>query len=168
MKAPSVRMRSHSLQSAGARPAQAVPEPPDGGSSWHVLVIAELRTLRLGLRDLLRTNGCHVSVASGGHQAMLMARQQQPDVVVVSLPLPVLSAASTVQALRMEYGSELPVMALTPPGRRALARELRPCCVFELPFQVQQLAQGLERHPARAAGKRLLVRRQGPRAVSRR
>jgi DNA-binding response OmpR family regulator len=119
-----------------------------------VLVIAEPLGLRLQLRDLLRTNQRQVSAAASGHQAMLLAQQQAPDMVVASLPLHVLSAASTVQALRMEYGSALPVLALTPPGRQTLASELQASQVLELPFDAQQLEDAVGHHLTHATNTR--------------
>ncbi len=70
---------------------------------------------------------------------MQRASPRQPDLVVVDLPLNLLSGEATLQALRMEFGHALPVIALVPRKHQALARNLRAATILEVPFEVADL-----------------------------
>ena len=107
----------------------------------RVLAIAESAPRRDFLRRAAADgDGRAVDACAGGHHALVMARNARPDVVVIQLPLRLLSAEATVQALRMEHGEGLPVVALAPAGRGDLAAGLQPCLMLEGPIEQHEIA----------------------------
>ena len=100
--------------------------PPQSGHSLHVLVVdddpksIELIATRLqGLADV-------VDRATGGRQAIEMAKQQPPDLVVLDLMMPEVNGFEVVEALRAyPPTASLPILVVTamdvsPPDRARL------------------------------------------------
>ena len=84
-------------------------------SKPKVLVVEDDRTLREALRYNLVAEGYVVVVAEDGGDGLFMARQEDPDVVVLDLMLPTLSGTEVCKALRRD-GSIVPVIMLTARG----------------------------------------------------
>lgn len=82
----------------GARPAP------------RVLVADDEHVLRLMLRAALTRAGCEVVEASNGAEALLAARTQRPDVVLLDVNMPVLSGEAALVALRAELPGVLVLM----------------------------------------------------------
>jgi DNA-binding response OmpR family regulator len=71
------------------------------------------------LRFLLERAGFEISVASDGRQALDMALEQQPAVLVLDLMLPELDGYEVLRQLRADpKGEKLPVLMLTAKGQR--------------------------------------------------
>ncbi len=106
----------------------------------HVLVIAQKRAVRLWLGSVLRREHIDFSAVGGGHQALLAARKCRPDLVVMALPLRVLSPETTIQALRMEFGSSLHVLALSIDPQSDATSALEAYAVLGLPLDAGEFA----------------------------
>ncbi|HUV21057.1 MAG TPA: response regulator [Gammaproteobacteria bacterium] len=71
------------------------------------------------LKFLLVRAGFEISVASDGRQALDMALEQQPAVLVLDLMLPELDGYEVLRRLRADpRGAQLPVLMLTAKGQR--------------------------------------------------
>jgi DNA-binding response OmpR family regulator len=71
------------------------------------------------LKFLLVRAGFEISVASDGRQALDMALEQQPTVLVLDLMLPELDGYEVLRRLRADpKGAKLPVLMLTAKGQR--------------------------------------------------
>ena len=76
-----------------------------------VLVIEDEETLLEALRYNLSNEGYHVSVAPEGNEGLALARELQPDLVILDVMLPGLDGFQLCRILRGE--SDVPIMMLT-------------------------------------------------------
>jgi two-component system chemotaxis response regulator CheY len=81
----------------------------------HALVVDDSKTIRLLLREQLKTLGFEVTEAGDGHQALnRLKKMSQVDLVLVDWNMPDMDGISFVRAVRAEsvYAS-LPLMMVT-------------------------------------------------------
>jgi two-component system response regulator MprA len=78
----------------------------------RVLVVDDDADVRDSLRRSLRFEGYTVSTAADGQQALAAVGDEQPDVVVLDLQMPVLDGLETCRRLRAQ-GQDVPVLMLT-------------------------------------------------------
>ena len=105
-----------------------------------LLVVDDEKILRL-LRDYLKAAGYRVLTACDGCQALALARQAQPDLIVLDVMLPGIDGFEVCQALRSE-GSRVPVVMLTArvrDGDREMALALGVAEFVEKPFSPREL-----------------------------
>lgn len=88
----------------------------------HVLVVEDHAPLREQIAALLRHSGHHVEEASDGRQALQMALDAPPDVLLLDLGLPGLGGLPLCQRLRAQSARHVPVLMLT--ARDTLADKL--------------------------------------------
>lgn len=84
---------------------------PDG-SPLRVLVVDDEPNLAELLSAALRYEGWEVSTALGGQQALKLAKETEPDVVVLDIMLPDIDGLTVLRRLR-EQGNRVPVLFLT-------------------------------------------------------
>ena len=105
-----------------------------------LVVDDEKKILRL-LRDYLKAAGYRVLTAYDGCQALALARQAQPDLIVLDVMLPGIDGFEVCRALRSE-GSRVPVVMLTArvrDGDREMALALGVAEFVEKPFSPREL-----------------------------
>lgn len=80
-----------------------------------ILVVEDNEDTREILLYRLKSMGNYeVLLASNGKEAMEIATQARPDLIIMDLKMPVLDGWETTKALRKtDWGKELPVIALT-------------------------------------------------------
>lgn len=84
----------------------------------HVLLIEDEPNIAEAIRFLLSRDGLRVSHAAEGAAALVLMRQDPPDLVILDHMLPGMSGLEVLTALRADPGSrDLPVMMLTARGR---------------------------------------------------
>jgi two-component system OmpR family response regulator len=84
----------------------------------HVLLIEDEPNIAEAIRFLLSREGLRVSHASEGSAALVLLRQDRPDLVILDHMLPGMSGLEILSALRADpENRELPVMMLTARGR---------------------------------------------------
>ena len=84
----------------------------------HVLLIEDEPNIAEAIRFLLTRDGLRVSHASEGAAALVLLRQDPPDLVILDHMLPGMSGLEILTALRADPESRhLPVMMLTARGR---------------------------------------------------
>ncbi len=96
-----------SLMTSGQKP----PQPADAARK-RVLVVEDDRNLLAALRYNLAAEGYSVETAQDGAQALKVARENPPALIVLDLMLPVMGGLDVCRALRRE-GSIVPVLMLT-------------------------------------------------------
>ena len=97
-----------------------VDDPPGGTDpvAPHVLLIEDEPNIAEAIRFLLTRDGLRVSHASEGSAALLLLRQDPPDLVILDHMLPGMSGLEILTAIRSDPESRtLPVMMLTARGR---------------------------------------------------
>lgn len=107
--------RAHASAGRATGTAATQPHPAmrhaDGGAI-RVLVVDDEPTLTDLLRMALRYEGWDVQCAGTGRQALTVAREFRPDVVVLDVMLPDLDGLTVMNRMRGD-GSETPVLFLT-------------------------------------------------------
>jgi CheY-like chemotaxis protein len=70
----------------------------------HILLVDDMPTQRFLLASLLSHCDCTVETASGGAEALALANQQKPDVVLLDLSMPEMDGYELAERLRREAG----------------------------------------------------------------
>jgi len=87
-----------------------------------ILVVDDEKHIRLMLRTILEAEGCTVSEAANGRQAIELIRSGAFNVVILDLNMPVLDGMSVLQQLKDQPPRHLPrVIVLTAYGSTAAA-----------------------------------------------
>ena len=84
----------------------------------RILIVEDNEELAFGLRRTFESEGYHVEVAATGSQGVAVARQREPDLVILDVMLPGLDGFGVLSALRTD-GSDVPVLILTAKGEEA-------------------------------------------------
>jgi len=82
-----------------------------------ILVVDDEPKIARLARDYLEKNGYRVVTAADGQSALIMARREKPDLIILDLMLPVMDGREVCKILRRE--SDVPIIMLT-----ALAEEV--------------------------------------------
>jgi DNA-binding response OmpR family regulator len=82
----------------------------------HVLLVDDDVDFTDQLTDSLRDDGHEVRVARDGASAMVLARELQPDVILLDLGLPDADGYDVARTLRREVPGTTPIIVVT--GRR--------------------------------------------------
>jgi signal transduction histidine kinase/DNA-binding NarL/FixJ family response regulator len=69
------------------------------GASLHVLVVDDVETNRDVLATMLRDVGIRVDIAASGYEALTVAQQRRPDLVLMDMRMPGMSGEETRRAL---------------------------------------------------------------------
>lgn len=86
----------------------------------RILVVEDEQDLQLVLSYNLRKAGHEVVAAQGGHEALRIARDAHPDLVLLDLMLPDLGGGEVCQRLKRDpTTSSIPVVMLTAKGQEA-------------------------------------------------
>jgi CheY-like chemotaxis protein len=89
-------------------------KPRTGGGAATVLVVDDEAANRHWLTRILEPAGFTVSLASGGREAIDLAKASPPDLVLLDLMMPEVTGFDVVQALRSDSRTEdTPIMILT-------------------------------------------------------
>ena len=83
-----------------------VPERP-----VHVLVVDDEEQIRRALRSILRTRNYLVNLAETGHEALIKAIDEPPDLVILDLALPDMSGIEVCRELRS--WTSVPILVLS-------------------------------------------------------
>jgi PAS domain S-box-containing protein len=84
-----------------------------GGRRTCVLVVDDEPSNREWARHVLEPAGFDVTLASGGREAIELARSQKPDVVMLDLRMPEIDGFQVVQALSDKETRAIPIAVLT-------------------------------------------------------
>ena len=79
-----------------------------------ILIVDDYDDVREMYAEYLEYMGYEVRTARNGQEALVLARESQPDVILMDLSLPVLSGWDATQQLKTDSATrDIPVMALT-------------------------------------------------------
>ena len=88
--------------------------PSSGGGAVRVLVVDDEAANRQWLTRILEPAGFEVVLASGGREAIDIAKARPPDLVLLDLMMPEITGFDVVEALRADATTrETPIMILT-------------------------------------------------------
>ena len=101
----------------------ALPAPAEPARRKRILVVDDDDAVRIGLNDVLGTEGYEVVPASNGIQALAALRRQPCDLALLDINMPLLNGWGTIGELR-RLDRWLPMIIITArPDQRTLARE---------------------------------------------
>ena len=118
----------------------------------RILVVDDEQSITELLAYNLRRNGYQVAVARDGHQALRLARAEQPDLVILDLMLPRMDGLDVCRELRRE--SSVPIIMLTARDEevdRVVGLELGADDYVTKPFSVRELMARVKAVLRRAA-----------------
>ncbi|MEV7086491.1 response regulator [Streptomyces sp. NPDC093085] len=147
--------------------APETPQPVDDDDKSHVpplttrVVIAEDEALiRLDLKEMLEEEGYSVVGEAGdGEQAVALAREHRPDLVILDVKMPVLDGISAAERIAEE--SIAPVLMLTAFSQRDLverARDAGAMAYLVKPFSKSDVVPAIEMAVSRFTELRTLER----------
>jgi len=80
----------------------------------RILVAEDDMDLRQIIHDLLTANGFEILLAADGREALLLVKQNKPDLLVLDLAMPEVDGWHVAEALRESPSTrKLPILALT-------------------------------------------------------
>lgn len=95
-----------------ARPSQA--EPSANGVSGSVLVIDDDPVIRDLMETFLKKEGYRVTIASGGREGLVRARELRPDVITLDVAMPDMDGWTVLSLLKADPQlADIPVIMLT-------------------------------------------------------
>jgi DNA-binding response OmpR family regulator len=119
----------------------AAAEPPHPAC---ILVVDDDPGIRRLLRATLSDEGFDVTAASNGQEALAVARESEPDLVILDIEMPVMDGPACFRALRQQ-GIESAVIILSAHGARAAAAELGADAAIDKPFDPEDIIAHVRR-----------------------
>ena len=121
---------------------------PDAPSAQTVLVVDDEPNVRRITKLLLEREGHRVLTAADGEEALLLAKVEQPDVILLDVVMPKLDGYETLKRLRVDADLQsIPVVMVTARGtEHDIATSFRLGAIFhiEKPYETQDLLQKLQ------------------------
>ena len=113
-----------------------------------VLIVDDDARNRKLARDVLAAAGFDTLEAAGGEDAIALAREQLPDVVLMDIRLPDLDGSEALRRLKAEPATaHIPVVALTAvAGARDTFLEAGFAGAIEKPIDVREFPDQVRRH----------------------
>ena len=117
-----------------------------------VLVVDDDEMIRAVLRDMLEEMGCAVREAADGREALSVLVEEQPDVVLLDMRMPVLDGWGFSREYRAQPGPHAPIVVMTAAqNARAWSEEVQAEGVLAKPFEFADFAAVLRRFTPCAA-----------------
>ena len=85
-----------------------------GVAKSKVLLVEDSKFLRVATERALSTSGFEVSTAADGEEALRLANDQRPDIILLDMMLPKISGPAVLKALKENPATmDIPVIVLT-------------------------------------------------------
>lgn len=110
----------------------------------QVLVVDDDPIVRRLVGLTLTDEGYDVAVAEDGEEALRLAAETPPDVIVLDLEMPLLDGRAAFRELR-QRGVRAPILVLSANGAHAAKQELSADAAMDKPFDPLELVRRLER-----------------------
>lgn len=120
----------------GTIPGAMAPEPP------VVLIVEDERSIAAVIAEVVAEMGCAPMVATHGRQALELARERWPALVITDLMMPRMGGAALIAALRAEgvsLGRAAPSILLLTAASLQYAREAGADAILRKPFNLPEL-----------------------------
>jgi len=117
-------------------------------SKAKVLVVDDEPNIVQTLKDRLEMNDYDVVTACNGDEGLTIARQEQPDLILLDVIMPVLDGHEMLEQLRQEeWGSEISIIMLTARSQAQDIQRARACNIDDYiikPFDLSELLEKIE------------------------
>jgi CheY-like chemotaxis protein len=112
----------------------------------RILVVDDDRGIRQLLVEVLKAEGYVVETAKNGRDALVSVREQQPDVIVTDLMMPLMDGWTFIRECRRAPGSELiPILVMSAHVQVAeMVRDLGVQSFISKPFDLDVMLRALE------------------------
>lgn len=105
-----------------------------------ILVVEDDPTLRRIIREVLEDEGFAVESTPNGSDAVRLARQRRPALVVLDMVLPGLNGSVVAAALREEHGAAPPILLISADvGARWKAKQVGAFAFLAKPLDLDEL-----------------------------
>ena len=111
-----------------------------------VLIVDDDARIRNLLRALLEGEGITVTTAADGPQALDLARNERPAVVLLDMGLPLLDGAGVATGLAALPGGAPPILLITADGNAAAkAQRVGAYAYLQKPFDLDEVVELVQR-----------------------
>ena len=137
---------------AGAGQVQGNEEGKAMAGGKKILIADDEQQLALAVKIRLQSRGYQVVTASNGEEALEMAKQEHPDLIILDVLMPVMDGYSCLRELNSSFGrGKIPVIILTARDRMKDLFELEGVADYVIkPFDHEDLLIRIERALKRA------------------
>jgi two-component system KDP operon response regulator KdpE len=105
-----------------------------------VLVVDDDAQVRQAIRWALEDEGLAVVTAADGHEALGLAVERRPDLVVLDLTLPEMNGYAVARGLRAGHARPIPILLITADGQAPLkAQRVGAYAFLRKPFRIEDL-----------------------------
>ena len=105
-----------------------------------VLVVDDDAQVRQAIRWALEEEGLAVLTAAEGREAVGLAVERRPDLVVLDLTLPEMNGYAVARELRAEHTQPIPILLITADGQAPIkARHVEAYAFLRKPFSIEDL-----------------------------
>lgn len=109
-----------------------------------VLVVEDDTDLRQTIQWMLEDEGLLVETAGDGREALELAMQRKPALVVLDMNLPIVDGFGVARGLRTTYGDSINIMTMTADGRAAeKAQRVGAISYLSKPFELDALVNAV-------------------------
>ena len=116
---------------------RVVPASPPARTAC-VLVVDDDAQVRQAIRWALEDEGLAVVTAADGREALGLAGERVPDLVVLDITLPEMNGYAVARSLRAEHAQPIPILLITADGQASLkARRIGAYAFLRKPFRIE-------------------------------
>jgi CheY-like chemotaxis protein len=109
-----------------------------------VLVVDDDAQVRQAIRWALEDEGLAVVTATNGREALGLAGERVPDLVVLDVTLPQMSGYAVARGLRSGRAQPIPILLITADGQAPLkARSVGAYAFLRKPFRIEDLLEAV-------------------------
>jgi CheY-like chemotaxis protein len=118
----------------------------EGEVEAPILVVEDELSVLQTIQWVLEDEGLPVATAANGREAVEVARDRKPALVVLDMALPILNGDGVAAELHRTYGGEVPILVITADGRAAAkAQRVGAYDYLQKPFNLDDLISAVQR-----------------------
>lgn len=93
--------------------------------SKKVLIVEDVADIRMMMKMLIQSHGFETIVASDGYEAVELAKEHHPDLILMDLMMPIMDGFTATRIIRESEGlRKTPILAVTAYGNTCLEKAM--------------------------------------------
>src|SRR5215204_5076784 len=93
--------------------------------SKRVLIVEDVADVRMMMKILIQLHGFETILARDGYEAVIKAREEHPDIILMDLMMPIMDGFTATKLIRQdEELKKIPILAITAYGNACLGRAM--------------------------------------------
>ena len=139
-------------QNTKARSTSELPRSsrPEEKHTGKVLLVEDTEVISSLMNEYLRYKGYQVSIARNGMEGFLLAKEENPDLIIMDIMMPVMDGLEATKLIReVDSLKHTPIVALTAlamPGDRERCIAAGMTDYLSKPIRIQELADMIQKH----------------------